>query len=128
MADLRVTRLTGEETTLPAAAVEAFKKSLRGHLIAPGDDGYDAARTIHNGMIDRHPALISRCAGVADVITAVHFGGDHHLQVAIRGGGHNVAGFSVCDGGLMIDLSQMTSVHVDPVRQTARAEGRRHLG
>lgn len=123
MRDLRVTTLTGEETALPAAAVEAFKKSLRGHCIAPGDDGYDGARTIPNGMIDRHPALIARCAGVADVITAVHFGRDHHLPVAVRGGGHGVPGFAVCDSGLMIDLSPMKSIRVDPIRRAARAEG-----
>jgi FAD/FMN-containing dehydrogenase len=123
MVDLRVTTLTGGETALPAAAVEEFKKSLRGQLIAPGDDGYEGVRKIHNGMIDRHPALIVRCAGVADVITAVHFARDHHLLVAVRGGGHGVPGFAVCDGGLMVDLSGMQSVRVDPARQTARAEG-----
>ena len=123
MRDLRVTTLTGEEGTLPAAAVEAFKKSLRGQLLRPGDQGYDEARTIHNGMTDRCPALIARCSGVADVISCVNVARENDLLVAVRGGGHNVAGFSVCDGGLMIDLSQMKSVHVDPVRQTARAGG-----
>jgi FAD binding domain len=74
-------------------------------------------------MIDRHPALIVQCAGVADVITAVKFARANHLLVSVRGGGHNVAGFAVCEGGLMIDLSGMKSVWVDPVRQMARAEG-----
>jgi FAD/FMN-containing dehydrogenase len=123
MGDLRVTTLTGEESTLPAAAVEAFKKSLRGQLLRPGDQGYDEARTIQNGMTDRCPALIARCNGVADVISCVNVARENDLLVAVRGGGHNVAGFSVCDGGLMIDLSQMKSVHVDPLRQTARAGG-----
>jgi FAD/FMN-containing dehydrogenase len=123
MGNLRVTTLTGEETTLQPAAVEAFKNKLRGQLLCPGDQNYDEARTIHNGMTDRCPALIARCNGVADVISCVTVARENGLLVSVRGGGHNVAGFSVCDGGLMIDLSQMKSVRVDPVRQTARAEG-----
>jgi FAD/FMN-containing dehydrogenase len=106
-----------------ASTLEALHASLRGELLRPGDAGYDDARKIHNGMIDRHPALIVRCAGAADVINAVNFARENHLLVAVRGGGHNVAGFAVCEGGLMIDLSRMRSVWVDPVRQTARAEG-----
>ncbi len=106
-----------------ASALEAFQASLRGKLLRPGDAAYDEARTIHNGMIDRHPALIVQCAGAADVITAVNFARVNHLLVSVRGGGHSVAGFAVCDGGIMIDLSRMKSVWVDQVRQTARAEG-----
>jgi FAD/FMN-containing dehydrogenase len=106
-----------------ASALEALQVSLRGKLLRPGDATYDDARTIHNGMIDRHPALIVQCAGVADVITAVNFARANHLLVSVRGGGHNVAGFAVCDGGIMIDLSGMKSVWVDPAHQTARAEG-----
>jgi len=106
-----------------ASALEAFQASLRGKLLRPGDASYDEARTIHDGMIDRHPALIVQCAGVADVITAVKFARANHLLVSVRGGGHNVAGFAVCDDGIMIDLSGMKSVWVDPARQTARAEG-----
>jgi hypothetical protein len=87
-----------------------------------GDAGYHEARTIWNGMIDRHPALIARCAGVADVIHCVNFARTHHLLLAVRGGGHNVAGNAVCDGGLMLNLSGMKSARVDPVRRTARAE------
>jgi FAD/FMN-containing dehydrogenase len=83
----------------------------------------DSARSIHNGMIDRHPALIVRCAGVADVLAAVTCARTHNLVVAVRGGGHGVPGFAVCDGGVMIDLSRMNSVRVDPVARTARAEG-----
>src|SRR6266568_277417 len=89
----------------------------------PGDAPYDDARTIHIGMIDRHPALIVQCTGVADVINAVNFARVNHLLVSVRGGGHKVAGFAVCDDGIMIDLSGMKSVWVDPARQTARAEG-----
>jgi FAD/FMN-containing dehydrogenase len=106
-----------------ASALEALQASLRGKLLRPGDATYDDARTIHNGMVDRHPALIVQCAGVADVINAVNFARVNHLLVSVRGGGHNVAGFAVPDGGIMIDLSHMKSVWVDPVRQTARAEG-----
>jgi FAD/FMN-containing dehydrogenase len=123
MADQRVNTASGTETGFTATAIEQFKGSLRGELLCPGDEHYDNARTIHNGMIDRHPALIVRCAGVADVMAAVTFARSHNLVVAVRGGGHSVPGFAVCDGGLMIDLSRMKSVRVDPVGRTARAEG-----
>src|ERR687892_674263 len=123
MVDLRVATLTGPETTLPEAVVEEFKKSLRGELLRPGSETYDLVRQIHNGMINRHPALIARCAGVADVINAINFARANNLLVSVRGGGHGVPGFAVCDGGLMIDLSRMNAVCVDPVGRTARAEG-----
>jgi len=90
--------------------------------VLPGDEGYEKARRIWNGMIDRHPSIIVRCAGTSDVIKAVRFAHEHNLVVAVRGGGHNVAGNAVPDGGLMIDLSPMRSVRVDPVRRTARVE------
>jgi FAD/FMN-containing dehydrogenase len=99
------------------------KAGLRGALLRPGDDCYDAARKIHNAMIDRRPDFIVRCAGVADVIGAVNFARSHDLLVAVRGTGHNVAGTSLCDGGLVIDLSQMKSVRIDPVARIARVEG-----
>jgi len=123
MADQYNTMITGTETGLTASAIEQFKGQLRGELLCPGDTHYDDSRTIHNGMIDRRPALIVRCAGVADVITAVNFARGNNLIVAVRGGGHGVPGFAVCDGGLMIDLSRMKAVRVDPVSRTARAEG-----
>jgi FAD/FMN-containing dehydrogenase len=104
------------------SAFEKFKAGLRGELLRPGDSGYDDARKIWNGMIDKRPALIARCAGVADVIHSVNFAQANNLVVAVRGGGHNVAGNAVCDGGLVIDLSGMKSVRVDPARRTARAE------
>src|ERR1700730_19292843 len=100
-----------------------FKTSLRGALIRPDDNGYDAARKIHNAMIDRRPDFIVRCAGVADVIQAVNFARSHGLLVAIRGTGHNIAGNSLCDGGLVIDLSLMKSVRIDPGARIARVEG-----
>src|SRR5918997_4276673 len=91
--------------TLDEAAVQDFTASLRGEVLRPTDEGYDEARTIHSGMIDRRPTLIASCAGVADVMTSVRFARDQQLLVSVRCGGHGVAGFSVCDGGLMIDLS-----------------------
>jgi FAD/FMN-containing dehydrogenase len=122
MGELRVTMNTGAEAVLGEAVVEALRASLRGQLLRAGKDGYDAARKIWNGMIDKRPALIARCAGAADVINCVNFAGTNNLVVAVRGGGHNVAGNAVCDGGIMIDLSPMKSVRVDPVRRTAHAE------
>jgi FAD/FMN-containing dehydrogenase len=102
--------------------VEEFKASLRGSLLHPGEDGYDQARKIWNGMFDRKPALIARCAGAADVISAVNFARDNKLQVAVRGGGHSFPGHSTCDGGIVIDLSPMKAIRVDPAARTARAE------
>lgn len=96
-----------------------FGSMLRGAVIRPADPDYDTARTLFNVMIDRRPALIARCMGVADVIAAVRFARDHGLRVAVRGGGHNVAGTALCDGGLVIDLSAMRAVRVDPARRTA---------
>ncbi|MDQ3555461.1 MAG: FAD-binding oxidoreductase [Gemmatimonadota bacterium] len=102
--------------------ITELRGALRGEVLTPQDAGYDDARTIWNAMIDKHPALIVRCAGVADVITAVNFAREQDLVVSIKGAGHNIAGKAVCDGGLMIDLSPMKSAHVDPVAKTARVE------
>lgn len=107
---------------LDVAAVQQFQASLRGELIRPWDSDYDNARKIFNGMIDKHPALIASCTGVADVINTVNFARINKLLVAVRGGGHNVAGNAVCDGGIVIDLTRMKGIRVDPVRQTVRAE------
>src|SRR6266511_5646354 len=122
MRELRVTTTQGADTGLEDTVVEAFKASLRGALLRPGDVGYDDTRKIHNGMIDRRPALIACCAGVADVLTGVRFAREHELLVSVRGGGHGMPGFAVCEGGLMLDLSGMKSVHVDPHHRTVRAE------
>jgi len=108
---------------LDDATVQDFTASLRGGVLSPTDEGYDEARKIHNGMIDRRPTLIARCAGVADVITSIRFARDQRLLVSVRGGGHSIPGFPVCDGGLMIDLSHMRGVRVDAARETVRAEG-----
>jgi FAD/FMN-containing dehydrogenase len=99
-----------------------LKSRLRGELIQPGDAGYDAARKVYNGMIDRRPAGIARCADVADVIATLKFGRDQNLLIAIRGGGHNGPGLGTCDDGLVIDLSLMKSVRVDPASRTVRVE------
>jgi FAD/FMN-containing dehydrogenase len=107
---------------LQEAALQEFKTSLRGQLLRPGDAAYDDARTLWNGMFDRRPAVIARCAGTADVIAAVNFARDHGLLVAVRGGGHSFPGHSVCDGGFVIDLSPMKAIRVDPVAGTARAQ------
>src|SRR5258705_11212767 len=122
MTDLRVITTEGADAILEEAAVQGFADSLRGSLLRPGDGGYDEARTVWSGMIDRRPALIARCAGAADVIAAVRFARTYGLLVSVRGGGHNITGNAVCQGGLMIDLSPMKSVRVDPVGRTARAE------
>jgi len=103
---------------LSEAAIAAFKSSLRGEVITPSDSSYDASRKVYNGMIDRHPRLIACCADVADVMAAVKFGREQGLLVAIRGGGHNAGGLGVCDDGLVIDLSPMSYVHVDPRKKT----------
>jgi FAD/FMN-containing dehydrogenase len=104
-------------------AVTQFKNQLRGKLIEPADPGYDEARKVYNGMISRNPRLIAKCADVADVITAVNFGRQNDLRVSIRGGGHNAGGLGVCDDGLVIDLSPIKYVHVDPAARTVRAGG-----
>jgi len=103
-------------------SIEDLKARARGELILPKDDAYDDARRIWNGMIDAHPGAILRCSGVADVVEAVNFARENHWLVAVRGGGHNAAGLAVCDDGLVIDLSRMRSVRVNPAARTARAE------
>jgi FAD/FMN-containing dehydrogenase len=102
--------------------IETWKASLRGNLIQPGDLDYDAARTVYNAMVNRHPAFIVQCVGVSDVISALDFARTNHLLVSIRSGGHNVAGRALCDGGLVVDLSKMKGCRIDPIKRTARAE------
>jgi FAD/FMN-containing dehydrogenase len=114
---------TPTEATVGAEAIQEFASGLRGPVLAPGGMGYDEARRIWNGLIDRRPALIVQCTGAADVVDAVNFARQHDLLLSIKGGGHNVAGNAVNDGGLVIDLSQMRGVHVDPATQTVRAQG-----
>jgi FAD/FMN-containing dehydrogenase len=109
--------------SLEAAAVEALSERMLGAVVTPDDPTYDQARAIWNGNIDRRPAVIARCQGVADVMTAVRFGREHELVLAVRGGGHAVAGHAVCDGGIVVDLSAMTGARVDPTARTIRLEG-----
>jgi len=104
-------------------ATSALASSLRGRLILPTDADYDTARAVYNGMIDKRPALIARCANVADVIRCVNFAREEGLLLAIRGGGHNGPGLGTCADGLVIDLSLMKGVHVDPQKRTVRVEG-----
>ncbi|HEX9317165.1 MAG TPA: FAD-dependent oxidoreductase, partial [Actinomycetota bacterium] len=106
----------------PELAVDELATRFLGELLRPGEAGYDEARRVWNAAIDRYPALIARCTGTADVMAAVNFARARHLVVAVRGGGHNVAGNAVCDGGLVIDLAWMKGIRVDPVRRTARAQ------
>jgi FAD/FMN-containing dehydrogenase len=108
--------------SLDEALVRAFGAALRGGLLRPRDPGYEAARSVWNAAIDRRPAMIARCAGAADVILAVDFARANNLLASVRGGGHSVAGFAVCDDGLMIDLSGMKGIRVDQASRAARAE------
>jgi FAD/FMN-containing dehydrogenase len=128
MRDLRVTTTTGADTVLEGTVVEAFKGSLRGELLCPDDEGYDSSRKVFNAMIDKRPALIVRCAGTADVITAVTFARTHDLLVSVRGGGHSIAGKAVYDGAVLIDLSSLKGLRVDPTRRIAHAQPGLRLG
>src|SRR5271155_6069163 len=105
-----------------AESIDQLKSSFRGELIQPTDAAYESARKVHNGMIDKRPALIARCVDVADVIAAVQFGAAKGMLTAIRGGGHNGAGLGTCDDGLVIDLSRMKGIRVDPAHRTVRVE------
>lgn len=111
------------ETALDENALAGLRGSLRGEVITPEDDAYEQARRVYNAMIDRHPRLIARCADAADVRTAVRFAREHDLLLAVRGGGHNGAGFGTCDNGLVLDLAPMKGVRVDADDRTVRAEG-----
>ncbi|MBE3561129.1 MAG: FAD-binding oxidoreductase [Ktedonobacteraceae bacterium] len=115
-------KITSQNSLLEETAVAEFKAQLRGTLLREGDTGYDAARALWNGMIDKRPALIARCTGTADVIACVNFARTHGIDLAIRSGGHNVAGNALCDGGLVIDLSQMRGVRVAPLARIARIQ------
>jgi FAD/FMN-containing dehydrogenase len=109
-------------------ALDEYASSFCGELVRPGDQSYEETRRVWNGSIDRYPALIARCAGVADVIEAVRFARTHDLLVAVRGGGHSYPGHSVCDGGMVIDLSPMKGIRVDPEARTVRAQAGVLLG
>ena len=108
---------------IDGATLDALHADFAGRLLRPGDEGYDEARRVWNGQVDRHPALIAQCSGGADVVAAVRFARERDLLVAVRGGGHAVAGHAVCDDGLVIDLSRMTGTRVDPLASTIRVQG-----
>src|SRR5215813_9343931 len=128
MSEVEIITLTGAPVVLRAAAVHDLQNRVQGEVLLPSDEGYEEARKVWNGMVDKRPALIVRCTGLADIIAAVTFAREHNLLVSVRGGGHNIAGKAVCGGGLMIDLSRMRRVQVDPGNRTARVEGGATLG
>ena len=121
MPDIKIKTLDGTETVLSDEAVGEFKSGLLGEVLGTGEPGYDEARSLWNGMIDNRPSLIARCTGNADVISCVKFARKNNLLVSVKGAGHNIAGLACCDASLMIDLSLMNGVRVDPVERTAEA-------
>lgn len=120
MPEPRIRTIGGDVITLDDSSIEGLRGRLQGGLVTPEDSVYDETRAAWNGMIDRRPGLIARCAGADDVAEAVRFARERNLEVAVRGGGHHIAGNSVCEGGFMIDLSPMKSVEVEPGERTAR--------
>jgi len=108
--------------SVPQEAVDQLRAAISGETLTAVDAGYDAVRQVHNGMIDRRPAVIVRCQNTADIADAVKFAREHDLEISVRGGGHNVAGRAVTDGGLMIDTQNMKGVHVDPATRRVRAQ------
>ena len=119
---LQILTIDHASITLSDEILTAFRQNFSGPILFPGDASYDDMRAIWNKMYDRKPAMIARCIGVADVIDAVNFARDHRLLFTVRGGGHHVAGFAVQDDALMIDLSLMKGIHVDPKGRTVRAQ------
>jgi len=122
MASVQIATLTRSVTRVDVDEVDGLRDQLSGTLVGPGDEGYDEARTIWNAMVDRRPALIARCTSTADVQLAVDFARRHQLLLAVRGGGHNIAGNAVCDDGMMIDLSPMKSVRVDKKKKVVEVQ------
>jgi FAD/FMN-containing dehydrogenase len=125
---VKLTRMDGEVMELSPEALQSFKSAFKGHVLAPEDADYDETRKVWNAMIDRRPGLIARCTGTVDVVQAVRFARHHGLLCSVRSGGHNIAGLAVCEGGLMIDMSLLRGVWVDPVGRTARAQAGCTLG
>src|SRR4029077_18570031 len=127
--DLTLPKLTNTKgAAVNHDRIERFQTAFRGEVIQPDDFGYETARKIWNASIDKHPGIIARCSGVADVVAAVNFARENELLVAVRGGGHNVSGKALCDGGIVIDLSGMKGIHVDAKNHTARVQGGATLG
>ncbi|SJM35275.1 FAD/FMN-dependent dehydrogenase [Mesorhizobium delmotii] len=128
MSTLKLAEDPGTGSALKASDIARLRQAIRGDLVLPDDPGYAQARRVWNGMVDKRPAAVIYCAESRDVVTAVSFAKSQNLLVAVRGGGHNVAGSSVCDGGVVIDVSRMKRIEVDPVRRVARAEAGLNLG
>jgi len=128
MGELEIATLHGGTHKLAAAALQALRAGFRGQILTAGDAGYDESRAVWNAMADRKPSIIARCTGTADTLAIVRFCRDHHLLNSVRSGGHNVAGTGVCEGGVMIDMSLMKGVFVDPVARTVRAQAGCVLG
>src|SRR5262245_23732970 len=119
MTTLPANTFDGETIILTEETIDRLREGLHGTLVTPDHGDYEAARKVFNGMIDRRPALIVRCANAADAVAAVNFAREYRLLTAVHGGGHGVAGNAVCDGGIVIDLAQMRAVHVDPEARSA---------
>jgi FAD/FMN-containing dehydrogenase len=115
--------VSGETTELADEQLAELRMTFRGRLLGPQDDGYDQARVVQNGLVDRRPGLVVQCSGTADVIDAVNLARQHRLVTAVRAGGHSIAGYGVCDDGLMVDLSAMRGVWVDPAARVVRVQG-----
>jgi FAD/FMN-containing dehydrogenase len=128
MTEIEIVTLAGGKAVLKSETLDALATSLKGQLLKSGDPGYDESRLLWNGMFNKHPALVVRCEGTVDVINAVNFAREHNILLAVRGGGHSVAGNSSCDGGMLIDLSRMKAVRVDPKSRTVRVQGGATLG
>src|SRR5690349_14893831 len=128
MREFAIRRSSGCDTALSGAVLARLADSMAGTLLLPGDTFYDSVRRVWNGMVDKKPGLIARCARTADVIACVHFAREHDLLVSVRGGGHNYAGASVSQGGMMIDLSTMRAVVIDAAAGIARASAGVRLG
>src|SRR5688572_9478347 len=125
---MKPTTVDDERIDLPQDVLNGWKARLRGAVLTPADAGYEDSRTVWNSMIDRRPAIVARCLGIADVIECVRFARDHDLLLCIKGGGHNIAGLAVADGALMLDMSLMRGVWVDANRRVARAQAGCVLG
>lgn len=128
MSEIRILRRDGTLVSMSESTVKDLKKTFQGQFLHPGDGDYESARKVWNGLIDRSPALIARCAGTADVMAAVNFARDHTLMLSVRAGGHNVSGAAIADQGMVIDLTAMRGVQVDEHHQVARVEGGALLG
>ena len=116
---MKIKTFDGNELELNQDIIESLKKRLQGQVLSPGENGYEGSRTVWNGMIDRKPAIIVRCLGTADVIACMQFVREHKLLVCIKGGGHNIAGLASADGAIMLDMSLMRGIMVDPVKKIA---------